>query len=135
MHILVMIPQYQSIEAIAGHLGLSQQYTREILDFLTECNLIVRSDSKYKIGAARIHLGNESPYINQHHINWRLRAMSALEKKPTRNVHYSSVLSLAEDDIEQIRTLFLDMLEKSEKILKNSKDEVLCGFNFDLFRI
>lgn len=92
-----MIPQYQSIEAIADHLGLSQQYTREILDFL--------------------------------------RAMNALEKRPARNVHYSSVLSLAEDDIEQIRTLFLDMLEKSEKILKNSKDEVLCGFNFDLFHI
>ncbi len=135
VHILVSIPTFQTPHAISQHLHLPRELVKEVLDFLENVGLIMLQNNLYKIGPTRIHVGKASPYLAQHHINWRHQAIQSLTKKDFSNFHYSSVVSLSLKDAEEIKGLLLAALEKSEKILQASKEEAAFGFCFDFFKV
>ncbi len=135
IHVLCSIPMYQTLDQICDKLRIERQRALKILDFLTQQKLVVTSRGYYRMGPARIHLRNDSPFILRHHVNWRLKVIEELGRGIEDNLHYSSVMTLSKDDFKKIKNILLDAIERTEKIMAPSKEEICCIMNFDLREI
>ncbi|MCM2323097.1 MAG: TIGR02147 family protein [Oligoflexia bacterium] len=136
VHILLTIDRFGTKEAISEYLGLSLKKTAEILEFLLSLGLAVQAEGRYRVGTARVHLGNDSPMIAKHHINWRLQAMRALEREDAQgDLHYSSVISISKEDVIRIKALLVKAIESAKAVIRDSPEEELHSFCLDFFRI
>ncbi|MFL5814696.1 MAG: TIGR02147 family protein [Bdellovibrionia bacterium] len=139
VHALTSIPGFQSPEKISRRLGIDSVRAAQALELLLESGLLVREKTRdgeqLKIGVARIHLPHDSPLISKHHINWRLQAIRALEKQKPENLHYSSVISISEEDYARIREVLVKTLESIKPIIRDSKEEKLKALALDLFEV
>lgn len=135
LHALASIPAFQSVESMSKHLNLSPTQIAESLDFLNSVGILQRQNksSRYEIGKAQIHLGSDSPLINQHHLNWRLQAMRSLERKNAEDLHYSSATSMSQHDFHIIREMIAQLLQNVKKIIRDSNEEKPIAFNIDFF--
>ncbi|MEK6579337.1 MAG: TIGR02147 family protein [Bdellovibrionota bacterium] len=135
IHVLLSISKFQTKLEIAEYLGLSAQTVSRCLEFLTEEGLAIPKAGKYEIGKSRIHLGTESPLLKRHHINWKLKAIDAYDEPDPNDLHYSSVITLSQADGARVNKLILELIEKSEKILKETDPEAPFCLSIDLFKV
>lgn len=136
VHILLTIPAFQTKEAISRQLKISLKRTTEILEFMQNLGLAELKNGKYTVGTTRIHLGNDSPMISKHHINWRLQAIQSLEKEDfLESLHYSSVVSIAKNDVNEIKSVLVKAIENAKKLIRDSKEEELHSFSIDFFKV
>jgi uncharacterized protein (TIGR02147 family) len=135
VHILLSIPKYQTKAAIAEFLKLSLSAVSDCLGFLVASGLATVTSDRYRIGTTRIHLGQDSLLVNKHHTNWRMRAIHSLDVPSKGDLHYSSVISLSESDGAKVRAILLDAIERTEPILKESKEEAAFCMALDFFKL
>ncbi len=135
IHVMLTIPEFQTKEAIAKYLNLSLKKTAEILEFLVSIGLAKQSVSgRFEIGEARIHLGSDSPLISKFHTNWRMQAIRSLEKEDLKeDLHYSSAVTLSEEDFLKIKSLLVKHIEEIKAIIRDSSAEGVHCFSIDLF--
>jgi len=131
---VVQIPEYRSETKIAEKLHLSEGDIRKAVLWMTEQGFLKREKGQLVATAQRIHLGVESPFIDQHHRNWRNEAMRSLHRKTEMDLRYSGAISISQADYFRIRELMLQAISNIESVLKPSRDEELVGIAFDLFR-
>lgn len=135
IHVLVSIAKFQTREAIARCLKLSEDQAAECLSFLVSTGIIAEKNGKYQAGSARIHLSKDSPLVKKHHSNWRIQAIQATDRKSKENLHYSLVFSASEKDMIKIRDLIMSQIELVDGIMRPSPEEAAFCFNIDFFRI
>lgn len=135
IHIALAIPGLQTRDALARAFGLSISKVSQVLDFLLTRGLSKEEKGRYQIGDVRLHLESDSPMISKHHTNWRMQAIQSLEKETSSELHYSSVITVAEEDIPKIRESLVRAVEKVREIVKPSQDETLFCYTIDLFRL
>lgn len=133
IHVLVAFGKLNSPEKIAKHLGLNINLVNQSLDFLVKNGLVVQSSVGFSIGKTRIHIGPTNPLVARHHSNWRLKAIEAQEKFNASNLHYSGIIGISLDDAQRIRTSILKLLQDSEQILSQSKEEQAYVMLIDFF--
>ncbi len=134
IHIIVSIPRYQNFEALLKITKLSEKKLREVISFLKQTQLIEESNNRFKMGEARLHLSGQHPLISRHHAHWRMQAIKSLEDPAKEDLHYSSVVSLSREDAENLRSEFVNMLEKYNRVVAISKEEECHSLVFDFFR-
>lgn len=132
LHILSSIPEFQQKEKMRKKLKLTNTRINEVIDFLITKGLVEFADDKFKIGKRRLHLTKDSPYIGSHHQNWRLQAIRMLSDKNPINLNYSGVFSLSKSDIEKIKEILLQAIEKNEKVISSSGEEEMIYIGIDL---
>lgn len=135
VHVALTCEGLDSAERIADHLRLPLAVVRKALEFLLQAGLATEDGGRLRTGEARMHLGTTSPHLLKHHLNWNLRAMHALEADLAGGLHYSSVVSLSKDDIEKLRELLTEALNRSKKIIRDSPGEEVCGLTVNLFAL
>ncbi len=135
IHVLVSIPTLQTAKSLSEALALPRQKISEILEFLARTGLVEEKDGRFRVGAAHIHLGNDSTHIARHHANWRMKAMQAIDAGGADNLHYSAVLTLSHDDAARIKENLLRTLEDTLKIMRSSPEEEAFAYNFDFFKV
>lgn len=136
LHILATIQKYQTPEAMAERLGVSLKKVTEVLDFLVEIGLLVKSLGRYQTTVQRIHLGADSPLISKHHANWRIKSLQSLDREDqAKNLYYSSVISVSEADMVKIRDLTIEHINVVKKIIRESPEEDLFCYSIDCFRV
>lgn len=135
VHMAVTLPQLQSPKAIASYLQISEAQTAKVLQFLTSRGLIEQEKEKFKLGTTRMHLGSEEAMIQKHHTNWRLQALKALESASVKELHYSSVVSLSEEDVLKIKSNLVKEIDDYNAIVKDSKEETLYCLTIDFFTL
>ena len=59
--------------------------------------------------------------------------MSALERETQSELHYSSVIGVAHNDLPRIREVLVKAIEQVRTIVKDSKDEAIYCYDLDLF--
>jgi uncharacterized protein (TIGR02147 family) len=133
IHILVTIPQYRSVEAIAQYLNLSQARVKVVIEELMELGLLEKSGQEYFPGETLLYLNNEAALISKHHSNWRVRALEALDDLIPENVHFSVVVSVSRNDQKKLRDLIANTIEEFMKVVKSSPEEELNALNIDFF--
>jgi uncharacterized protein (TIGR02147 family) len=135
VHVLVTIPNYDSIEKIASALRIGNRRVSEILAFLIKSGLIVQTKDKLNVGEAQIHLDKSSVHILKHHSHWRMKAIGSITEAASGDVHYTTVSSLSKKDVEKIRSLITDLVQRYTDIVRPSKEETLYGFNLDFYHL
>ena len=134
-HALLSIPGGKSLENVTQFLGCSVDRATKVLSFLTDVGLAKLEDGRYVAGTTRIHLGADSPLISQHHTNWRMQAIHALSRASLDDLHYSSVISIAEKDVPKIREIMVAAIEKVRAVVRDSPEEGVFCYLLDLFPV
>lgn len=135
IHALSSIPRLQEPEALAQALGMPTKPVREAIMFLHAIGLIIDDGARITTGTQVLHLDSASPFIEKHHTNWRLHAVSSLFCRRSNDLHYSSAVSLSARDAQRLRENILRMLQENIAIVKNSVEEEAFVFNFDFYRL
>lgn len=135
IHALTSIPEFQTLESIATRLSLTKNVVNQALLFLKDSGLVTVSKNICKIGPTRIHLGSDSPMISRHHNNWRMLTAQLMHKRLGTDLHYSSVVTMSNDDADKLRELIVQFIASSKEIIKKSKEEELFSLNLDFFKV
>jgi uncharacterized protein (TIGR02147 family) len=135
MHVMITVPELQTVQALARHLHLPLIRVQQVLDFLESAGLAQLNGDKYSTGKSRIHLGKGSPMLPKHHTNWRMRAIQALDQAQGRDFFYSGPVSFSQENIEVIRRKLFKLLEETEPVFQNSKEECAYCLNIDFFHL
>jgi uncharacterized protein (TIGR02147 family) len=135
VHIATTIPELQTKKKLAEHLNLHYDRLAEVLNFLSQAQLVIMNGENVRPGPSLIHLGNNSSNIFKHHANWRNQAIESLEREGPLDLHYSLVLSLSKEDIEKVKSIFLKGIENMAEIVRPSKEETLYALNIDFFNM
>ncbi|HLE01689.1 MAG TPA: DUF4423 domain-containing protein [Bdellovibrionota bacterium] len=115
---------------------LSIPQIQGILDLLVRCGLAVQEEGRYRTGTVSIHLGEGSPMLSKHHTNWRMRAIHDLDNgRPEGHLHYSSVVSIAREDVPKAREILLGAIEEIRRVVKDSKENSVYAYCLDLFEV
>ncbi len=135
IHMIVTIPEYTSKKEICDYLGLRMSVLNEALNFLTASGLVVQTKKGYIAGKARVFLKGDSPLIVQHHQNWRMQAIESFTNSHKENLHFSSVYTLSREDFVKIKEKLLTHIQEVREVVKPSREEELCVFNVDFFKL
>ncbi len=132
---LTAIADYDTEFKIAERLALFIRQVREVIAFLLRAGLCVESNNKLKIGPAQIHISPDSPWIKQHHGNWRTRALESYYTESPLKLHYSPPMTLSRADCKRVRAILLSSIERINALVDPSLSEDLICISLDLFRI
>jgi len=135
IHMMVAIPEFQTPQAMSRHLNLPREKIMEIILFLEQAGLVKRKGSHYEIGVTKIHLPKDSPQIQRHHTNWRMRAIHAIDVNESKDLHYSTVVTLSTADVPRIKELLIKAIEDCRLVIRESKEEKIQCICIDFFRI
>ncbi|QDK46463.1 hypothetical protein DOM22_15470 [Bdellovibrio sp. ZAP7] len=138
IHIAATLPSLRNAKAIAHKLGLSVSLVENVLEFLLAKDLVRKDkDGHLTFGNSRLHLDWNSPLQVRNHSNYRMLTMNSVDKGiKLEDLHYSSVVSLANEDYQNIRDTISHMIRDARlKIRESEPAEELVCFAVDFFRI
>lgn len=135
VHMACLIPDLQTVESLRTYFNLSLSQTVSALAFLTEHGFIEEKKGRYKVLKPILHLEKESPFLAQHHAQWKLKALEAFAKRRSSDLFYSGVAVLSVDDYEWMREKLSQLLEEAVERIKASENETIACLNFDWFQL
>jgi uncharacterized protein (TIGR02147 family) len=135
IHILVSIPEYQTVSAISERLQLPRSVVQETLKVLEGYKLIRADGGRWKFGSSELHLPKGSQLAILHHSNWRQRGLLDAQLRTENSVHFTVVQSLSHNVYEKIRSSLLRFIADSSRLAGPSKEEELVCMSYDLFRV
>jgi hypothetical protein len=81
----------------------------------------------------KTHLDAESPFINNHHINRRHKAIQTMEQRKSSNLFFTGPMSLSQDTAQEIRQMLPQLIETVMKKVEPSPSENVYCLNVDWF--
>jgi uncharacterized protein (TIGR02147 family) len=135
IRVLLTIPEFQSRSKIEARLKISPGRLSKLLEFLTSRGLVVEKDGKLQTTEKHMFIGDDFGLVVKHNVNWRMRAVQALEEEKKQNLHFSSVNSLSRKDAEELQKRMRDFIEEVAKKIQPSPEEVLYSFCVDFFEV
>lgn len=137
VHVIVTVPGLRTRDAIAAYLGLSPARVGEVLDFLESRGLIaLGSDGAYGVGSLHLHLGDDSPYIQRHHSNWRVKAIQSFDRRARPDeLHYSAVVTVSREDAVRVKERLMQVLQENVRTISASPGEVAFCHVMDWFEV
>lgn len=135
VHILTTIPQYQSKEALLRKLNTSPSYLEKILDYLLRLGYVVYEKGKYLPGPSILHVPDDAAIISTHHTNWRIQAIKACQSPQDLDFHYSSMISISEEDFLKIKAMIIKSIENYREIINASASDKPYSFCLDFYEM
>lgn len=123
IHVALLIPNLQTRESLGKYFGLSSDVVIEVLGFLVSSGLAIEENGRFRIGSVSIHLSKDSPNIFRHHTNWRVKSIQTLDNRSTRDLRYSSVITINSGDEQKIRSILIEAVEKVRGVVNASSPE------------
>lgn len=117
--------------AIADLLKLPRTTVQQVLEFLLSAGLCVEEKGKIKNGPKSTHIGNDSPMLIRHHLNWRLKVMSQLTKPKDHEVVFTGPVTLSQEACVEVKKKILHLIDEWGEIADRSKEEKLACLNID----
>lgn len=122
-------------QEMSERLGLPLEIVNRTLNFLQSRGLVEINGNVLSMGHNRTHLPSHSPFIGQHHRNWRTRAAQKLHPLQEQEFMYSSPLTISKKDALKVREILLEAVDQMNLIVKSSPSEELMCFSCDWIRI
>lgn len=135
IHILTSIPEFQKIEKIADKLRLPLKFTEGCLEKLVQWGLVKKERDLFLWTSGNIHIPSNSPLVQLHHKNWREKSIEDARLNPEESLHFSSIYSVSQSDIEGIKQQCLDLIKSYNSTAAQSGAEELVCLNLDFFRL
>lgn len=135
IHMLTSVDEYQTLSAISKRLNLPAETCQVLLQQLEAQDLVKKQGTHYKWNSANIYLADNSPWIANHHQNWRLRAIDNVQKRDEEATHYSSIQSMSKDDFEKLKKKIAQFIKEFNQVADPSVPEEAFCVNIDFFKI
>lgn len=136
VHLIVSIPSFRTVDAIAERLGLAPGLVHDTLVTLEKLGLVRRAGEQWNITGRWLHLPRESPLCAVNNQNWRQRALlSEQERRDGEALHYTSVHTLSRRDVARLKEMVLDFIQSTRKVIEPSPEEDLICLCLDFFRV
>ena len=135
LHILVSIPQFQTVSEISKKLNLSPETVQSSLSTLQKFGLVKFENQKWRFSSTDIHIGKNSLLVGLHHNNWRQRALLHAQEKANSGIHYTTVQTMSRSAVEKIKQMLLQFIDESSKVAGPSKEEELVCITCDFFQV
>jgi hypothetical protein len=135
VHILVSIPRYATVDAIAQALGLERGLVQHTLSGLGAQGLVEQHDGKWRCLPTHLHLPADSPFSAMNHANWRSRAVLDAQLPGARGLHYTGVQSHSRAALQSVRARLLETIEDTRRTFSSSPEETLSCVTVDFFEV
>lgn len=135
LHIITSIPTYRKIEIIADRLQLPKELVSHCLVKLEQMGLVKKAGSEWKIVPGGLFIPKEAFLSHNHHANWRHRALLDAQNASHDGIHYTYVASHSSNDSEGIKSVLLEAIERTGKIVRASPEEEISCVCLDWFRL
>jgi len=124
-------------DKIATKLSLDVTQVNAVLEFFLKSGFAeIDAAGKWKPLHPTTFLPGDSPFIVQHHTNWRLQAIRSVEATTPDDVHYSAVVTLTKEEIPELRKMLLKTVDEFRKGFGNIPNETeMYAFTLDLFPV
>lgn len=126
---------FQTRKEIANYWNLPTREIQSVFDFLLDTGLIIEKEGKLSIGPKTTHLDAQSPYVYQHHKNWRLKAIEKHGKLTEEDLMYSSVLTISADEFMKLREEITQVIQSMIKKATQSPPQTLAVLNIDWIKL
>ncbi len=130
---LTALQTMKSADEIAAKLDLPRELVQAIVEFLLEQGLCLQAEKGLSFGPSRTHVAADSPWVSQHHRNWRDRSLQKMILKKTDDLYFTFPMSLSEKDAEKIRKLIPTWIDSIHAIVGPSESECVRCLNIDFF--
>lgn len=136
VRVLSAIPEFKTDREIADYYQLSLGKVRGVLEFLKEYQLVVEEKGELKIGIGSTHLTSNSPFINNHRRNWRLKGIEKLKEIEDDDLFYAGPMAISESGKLWLREELLKLIKRFTNYISEEPGdpEVTVCLNIDLFR-
>ena len=136
IHFLSAIPEYQNSKKMAMRLGVSELIVIDSLKRLEQFKLVSSGpNNQWKYADGQFHIPKHSPFVVQHHQNWRNKAIIDAQNFSSEGLHYTTVLTLSKSDVEKIKNLLLNFISDTVEISNPSSPEDALVLNCDFFKV
>ena len=135
VHMLVTVPEYQTVQVLSSRLNLSQQQLIKTLKQLFHIGLVEEKKGRWIPTNKNIHISKDALLSLMNHQNWKQRALIDVAAGDDQSIHYTAVYSLSRNDCEQLRNIVFEFIDKTRNIVGPSKEEEVVCFTCDLFKI
>lgn len=134
IHMGVTVPQWQNAGKLAKRLQLPEAFVVESLKQLQNLELVEKtSDGSWRVTKKSLHLPKDSIFSFINNNNWRQRVQNLSVQRDSDNIHYTGIYSLSLEDLERLRHLVLEFIDKTRKLVVPSAEEEIVCFACDLF--
>ncbi|MBC7753111.1 MAG: TIGR02147 family protein [Moraxellaceae bacterium] len=130
---LVATPGKHDVLSISQRLALPKNIIAQAVDFLLKNGLCVQGAIGISYASLRTHLDSDSVFINNHHGNWRYKALQIMEQKKSSNLFFTSPMSLSHNTATEIRQMLPQLIETVMKKVEPSPSEKVYALNVDWF--
>jgi len=123
-----------SLDQLSDRLHLPRPVVAKSFSFLVETGILIAKPSGgYDVGPTLTHLGSDSPLVNKHHQNWRLKGFSQMIQKHEDDLFYTAPMSLSHETAKQIRAELPAFIERIVKLVGPSPSQTVRCLNLDWF--
>lgn len=135
IHMACGLEHIKTLGDISKLLNLKSEEVRKVLSFLINMGLVVQEEKSLQASDLALHLPGDSPFIIQHHKNWRLKAMQDVKKTSVDNIHFSAVMTLDEQTYKQVKQDILNLIEEAVLKVKEASSEDIYSLNMDWYKL
>lgn len=135
IHMIVTIPKFQTPKAISEVFGISLQKTSQVLQFLKANGLVTEHSGKLVPTSKYLFIDKSSPFIIQHHSNWRMQALQNIRKGDGSDLHLSMTVTIGEKDAKALQRRISEFIEEISETIKKSPEEKLMAIGIDFFQV
>lgn len=135
IHIIITIPKFQTPKAISEAFGISLKKTSEILEFLKTNGLVTENSGKLVPTSKYLFIDKDSPFILQHHTNWKMQTIQNVRKNDSTDLHLSMTVTLSEKDSKILQRRISEFIEEISETIKKSPEEKLMAIGIDFFDV
>lgn len=134
IHLLTSVPQAGTHGTIARRLGLPENMVESYLKMLSEMGLVSSQHGQWRFAGGASFVARESPFVAQHHQNWRNLACDHARALSNDGIHYTMVQTMSRHDFERIKAMILELIDREKAIADPSPPESLTALNIDFFQ-
>jgi predicted transcriptional regulator len=135
IHMCVTLEGEWTISSLSDRFRVDSSRVAFILRFLTERGFVRARGSVYEGANKYLFLDKNSPFLSQHHANFRLDSLQAARagSSSTDNVHLSLAVTMSETHVEELKRRIAQFIEQTSALIKKSPEEKLMMFNLDFY--
>jgi plasmid maintenance system antidote protein VapI len=133
--VFISIEKGQIREDIISRFNLDKKTVNDVLEFLIMADLAYLENGRYFHKINRTHLEKTSPFLKQHHANWRIKAIQKKDHSELEDLSFTAPLSLSKKDFYFIREEMVQLIKKVSDTVTETKPEEIYCFNLDFFKI
>lgn len=138
IHIALSVPGLDTPQAISRALQLPEFLVRNVISELSNMNLVRSAGGeRWQKLEGSVHLKKDSPFIYQHHRNWRHLPSTFLEAERPNALdrRFSAVFSVSRADLNELRQRVADFIEECSVFVSASDPEEVASLSIDLIHL